>query len=168
MKLFLMSLIAGSIVGCMPKNQGIGSDELKASNSMNKEGALVVCKNVSSKESGEKIEEEATLVRKNEAGKGDLFVLTYKYNVKKGLKTVNFGEQVIKGSLDPDFNHTIDKEKMYFLLSGAIMTSQYQINDEKTASVKNLDKTEFLLKDNSRLIIEEKDIILDLKGCKRI
>jgi hypothetical protein len=168
MKLFLMSLVAGSIVGCMPKNQGIGSDELKASKLKNKEGTLVVCKNISSKESGEKIEEEATLVRKNDAGKGELFVLTYKYNVKKGLKTVNFGEQVIKGSLDPDFNHAIDKDKIYFLLSGAIMTSQYRINDVPTASLNNLDKTEFLLKDNNRLIIEEKEIILDLKGCKRI
>jgi hypothetical protein len=165
MKFIQISLLAVA-AGCQ-SNSNVGeSQEMRSSGSNEK--AMIVCESTSLKEPGHVIEEQAKLVRIIEGAGGEKFRLTYKFNVKNNGLSVKSGEQVLSGRLDPEFNHVFSKETIYFLLESAQMASNYKVNEVLKSEKSELGKTEFLLKDNNRLIIEEKDIVLDLKGCKKV
>lgn len=166
MRFIQISLLVTATVGCQSNRKGGESQEMRSSGSNEK--VMIVCESTSLKEPGNLIEEHATLVRVKEGAGRDKFRLTYKFNVKNSGLSVKSGEQVISGGLDPEFNHVFSKEKTYFLLQSATMTSEYRVKEALKSEKLELGKTEFLLKDSNRLIIEESDIVLDLKGCKKV
>ena len=91
---------------------------------------------------------------------GKTFKLEYAFTVETGgLKKL--GKQQITGVLYQEFNSVFEPKTLYFLLSNGELKSNY----EGQMTQRQLGKTEVLLK-NGRLIIEEADIILDLKGCQ--
>jgi len=88
------------------------------------------------------------------------FKLVYSFTVEtQGTKKL--GVQEITGVLDKDFKSVFEPTSMYFLLS----KGEFKSNFDAQLSERHLDKTEILLKDG-RLIVEEHDIVLDLKGCQ--
>ncbi|MEI8024893.1 MAG: hypothetical protein WCI18_00975 [Pseudomonadota bacterium] len=88
------------------------------------------------------------------------FKLVYTFTVEtQGEKKL--GRQEITGVLDRDFNSVFEPRLTYFLLSSGEFKSHF---DAKVTE-RHLAKTEVLLK-NGRLIVEEHDIILDLKSCQ--
>jgi len=88
------------------------------------------------------------------------FKLVYSFTIEtQGEKRQ--GSQEITGVLDQDFKSAFEPKKMYFLLSKGEFKSQFG----SKLTQRHLDKTEILLKDG-RLLVEEHDIVLDLKNCE--
>lgn len=88
------------------------------------------------------------------------FKLVYSFTVEtQGTKEL--GVQEITGVLDNDFKSVFEPTSMYLLLSRGEFKSEF----DAQLTERHLDKTEILLKDG-RLIVEEHDIVLDLKGCQ--
>jgi len=88
------------------------------------------------------------------------FKLVYSFTIEtQGEKRQ--GSQEITGVLDKDFKSAFEPKKMYFLLSKGEFKSQFG----GKLTERHLDKTEILLKDG-RLLVEEHDIVLDLKNCE--
>jgi hypothetical protein len=91
---------------------------------------------------------------------GDTFKLEYGFTVETdGLKKQ--GKQQITGIIDQEFNSVFKPKTLYFLLTKGELKSSF----EGKLTHRQLSKTEVLLK-NDRLIIEEQDIVLDLRGCQ--
>ena len=118
--------------------------------------SLVASCFVTSKKGNSLIAEKASFEVKN----ANQFKLVYTFTVETQGE-MKLGSQEITGGLDREFKSVFEPQLTYFLLSSGEFKSDF---DAKVTE-RHLDKTEILLKEG-RLIVEEHDIVLDLKGCQ--